>query len=139
MKAKKLIILALALIATATAQAQVVRDADFNTLGRINRNGIARANDGRSVAVFDDKGFLHDKLGNVVVRIKDMDILDPEGNPIGYINRDGTVRDSASNLLGHIDISDGKVTDASDNVLGYARGIRVDWIACYYFFKLFEF
>ena len=41
-------------------------------------------------------------------------------------------------IVGTINLSDGKVTDANQKVLGFARGIRVDWIACYYFFDFFK-
>jgi hypothetical protein len=57
---------------------------------------------------------------------------------IGYINNDGTVRDGESNVLGYISISDGKVSDAEKQTIGFARGVRVDWIACYYFFGMFD-
>ena len=35
-------------------------------------------------------------------------------------------------------INDGKVTNAQKQTIGFARGVRVDWIACYYFFRLFD-
>jgi len=81
---------------------------------------------------------VRDNKGNVLGRIANLEIFDPEGERIGYINTDGTVRDGESNVLGHINLNDGKVTDANNQTLGFARGIRVDWIACYYFFKMFK-
>ena len=47
------------------------------------------------------------------------------------------MRDGESNVLGYININDGKVTDAQKQTIGFARGVRVDWIACYYFFHFF--
>ena len=91
---------------TATqASAQVLRDADFNSIGRINGNGVVR------------DGTMHS---------------------IGSFDADGTVRDGESNVLGYISINDGKVTDAEKKTIGFARGVRVDWIACYYFFHFFD-
>ena len=98
-------VLALAGIMATQAGAQVLRDADFNSIGRINGNGVVRDATGRSAGLFDD---------------------------------DGTVRDGESNLLGCISINDGKVTNANKETIGFARGVRVDWIACYYFFHFFD-
>jgi len=120
------------------ASAQVLRDANFESLGRINSNGIVRGNDARSIGTFDGDGTVRDNKGNVLGRIANLEIFDPEGERIGYINTDGTVRDGESNVLGHINLNDGKVTDANNATLGFARGIRVDWIACYYFFNMFK-
>ena len=102
-----LMVVVMALIASMTtgASAQVLRDADFNSIGRINGNGVVRDATGRSAGLFDD---------------------------------DGTVRDGESNVLGYISINDGKVSDAQKQTIGFARGVRVDWIACYYFFHFFE-
>ena len=98
------LVLALAGIMATGAEAQVLRDADYNSIGRINGNGVVRNEAGRSAGSFD---------------------------------ADGTVRDGESNVLGYININDGKVTDAQKQTIGFARGVRVDWIACYYFFHMF--
>jgi len=132
------VVLALAACMTAPAGAQVLRDASFNSVGRINNNGIVRDNTARSLGVFDLDGTIRDKAGTKLGSISNLEIFDSTGERIGYINTDGTVRDGASNTLGHVNISDGKVTDASGQTLGFARGIRVDWIACYYFFNFFK-
>ena len=120
------------------AGAQVLRDADFNSIGRINGNGVVRNETGRSAGSFDADGTVRDVSGKAVGTIKQLEIFDMEGTRIGYINTDGTVRDGASNILGYININDGKVTDAQKQTIGFARGVRVDWIACYYFFHFFE-
>ena len=112
--------LVLALAASFTAQAQVLRDANYNAIGRINGNGVVRDAEGHSIGSFDDE------------------IFDKDGERIGYINSDGNVRDGESHPMGAVNLSDGKVTDARHNTLGYARGIRVDWIACYYLFRFFD-
>ena len=120
------------------ASAQVLRDADFNSIGRINGNGVVRNEAGRSAGSFDADGTVRDAKGNAVGAIKQLEIFDTEGKRIGYINTDGTVRDGESNILGYISINDGKVSDAEKKTLGFARGVRVDWIACYYFFHFFD-
>ena len=120
------------------ASAQVVRDADFNSIGRINGNGVVRDVNGRSIGTFDADGTVRDMSGKALGCIKQLEIFDTEGTRIGYINTDGTVRDGESNVLGYISINDGKVTDADKQTIGFARGVRVDWIACYYFFHFFD-
>ncbi len=117
------------------ATAQVLRDASGNnTVGRIAGNGVIRDAAMHSVGSFDPDGTVRNAQGTAVGKIVRLEVFDTAGERIGYINSDGTVRDGNSNKLGYISLSDGKVTDANHKTLGYARGIRVDWIACYYFF-----
>ena len=132
------IVLAVAGIMATQVSAQVVRDADFNSIGRINGNGVVRDASGRSAGSFDDDGTVRDVKGNAVGVIKELEIFDMAGTRIGYINNDGTVCDGESNVLGYISINDGKVTNAEKQTIGFARGVRVDWIACYYFFHFFD-
>ena len=120
------------------ASAQVLRDADFNSIGRINGNGVVRDGTMHSIGSFDADGTVLNAKGTAVGKIQELEIFDMAGNRIGYINTDGTVRDGESNVLGYISINDGKVTDAQKQTIGFARGVRVDWIACYYFFHFFE-
>jgi hypothetical protein len=131
------LVLALAGIMATGAEAQVLRDADYNSIGRINGNGVVRNEAGRSAGSFDADGTVRDVSGQAVGVIKQLEIFDMAGTRIGYINTDGTVRDGESNVLGYININDGKVTDAQKQTIGFARGVRVDWIACYYFFHMF--
>ena len=131
------LVLALAGILATQASAQVLRDADFNSIGRINGNGVVRDATGHSAGSLDADGTVLVK-GTAVGVIKDLEIFDTQGTRIGYISTDGTVHDGESNVLGYISISDGKVTDAEKKTIGYARGVRVDWIACYYFFHFFD-
>lgn len=136
---KRYALLLAALLSLSTnAQAQVLRNADFEAIGRISPNGMVRDAAAHSLGSFDPDGTIKDKSGAVRGRIQRLEIFDTDGTRIGYINTDGTVRTGESNLLGNISISDGKVTDAQHNVLGFARGIRVDWIACYFFFDFFS-
>ncbi len=132
------VVLALTGIMATQADAQVLRDADFNSIGRINGNGVVRDETGRSAGSFDADGTVLNVKGTAVGVIKELEIYDTAGNRIGYINTDGTVRDGESNILGYISINDGKVTDAEKKTIGFARGVRVDWIACYYFFHFFD-
>ena len=133
-----IVVLALAGIMSTQLSAQVIRDADFNSIGRINGNGVVRNEAGRSVGSFDADGAVRSNDGSALGIIKQLDIFDTQGNRIGYINPNGAVHDGESNVLGYISINDGKVTDAEKNTIGFARGVRVDWIACYFFFHFFE-
>ena len=118
--------------------AQVLRDAsNDNTVGRIAGNGLVRNSAMMTIGRFDADGTVRTADGTAKGKIVRLEIFDTAGTRIGYINTDGTVRDGNSNKLGHVNLSDGKVTDAENRTLGYARGIRVDWIACYYFFDFF--
>ena len=132
------VVLAVAGIMATQADAQVLRDADFNSIGRINGNGVVRNEAGRSVGTFEADGTVRDTGGKALGTIKQLEIYDTNGQRIGYINTDGTVRDGQSNVLGYISINDGKVTDDKKQTIGFARGVRVDWIACYYFFHFFD-
>jgi hypothetical protein len=131
-------VLAMVGMMSTQVSAQVLRDADFNSIGRINGNGVVRDETGRSAGSFDADGTVLNVKGTAVGVIKELEIFDTAGNRIGYINTDGTVRDGESNILGYISINDGKVTDAEKKTIGFARGVRVDWIACYYFFHFFD-
>ncbi|MBQ0069973.1 MAG: hypothetical protein KBT09_09525 [Bacteroidales bacterium] len=122
-----------------SSNAQVLRDAaNDKTVGRIAGNGVVRDDAFHSVGSFDADGTVRDANGAALGKIVRLEIFDNAGNRVGYINTDGTIRDGNSNKLGHVNLTDGKVTDADHHVLGYARGIRVDWIACYYFFDFFK-
>ena len=118
--------------------AQVLRDADYNSVGRIAGNGLVRDASQRSIGSFEADGTVKDKAGVTRGRINRLEIFNASGTRIGYIKTDGTVCDGESNVLGTINLNDGKVVDANQKVLGFARGIRVDWIACYYFFDFFK-
>lgn len=133
-----LLLMALTVLLPARAGAQVLRDADYNSIGRISGNGMVRDANHQSVGTFDPDGAVRDKSGAVVARIKRMEVFDAAGKRVGYINSDGSVRDGDSKPMGAINLNDGKVTDAQHRTVGYARGIRVDWIACYYLFKFFD-
>lgn len=132
------IVLTLSGIMATSASAQVLRDADFNSIGRINGNGVVRDGNYRSIGSFDADGTVRNAKDVIVGTIKQLEIYDTTGTRIGYINTDGTVHDGESKVLGYININDGKVSDAQKQTIGFARGVRVDWIACYYFFDFFK-
>ena len=138
MKKLLTLVLALAGFTAADVSAQVVRDADYKSIGRINGNGVVRDGTMHSIGSFDADGTVRAADGTAKGIIKQLEIFDTEGTRIGYIHTDGTVHDGESNVLGYISISDGKVTDADKRTIGFARGVRVDWIACYFFFHFFE-
>ena len=131
------VVLALAGIMATGASAQVLRDADYNSVGHIAGNGLVRDAHQRSIGSFEADGTVKDKAGVTRGRISKLEIFDAAGTRVGYIKTDGTVCDGESRVLGTINLNDGKVTNVDHKVLGFARGIRVDWIACYYFFDFF--
>ena len=131
-------IMVMAMAWSMSAQAQVLRDADYKSVGRIAGNGLVRDASQRSIGSFEADGTVKDKAGVTRGHISRLEIFDASGTRIGYIKTDGTVCDGESRVLGTINLNDGKVTDANQRVLGFARGIRVDWIACYYFFDFFK-
>ena len=98
-----LLLLAAALIAP-QAQAQVLRDADYNAIGRINGNGNVRTNDYHSLGSFENDGRVLNAAGNEVARIKRMEIFAPDGALIGCIaEQDGTTYAQISALVGSWD------------------------------------
>ena len=121
-----------------TVQAQVLRNPDYQAMGRISPNGIVRNAESMSMGSFEPDGTVLDRSGNAVGRISRLEIFDTQGQRIGYINTNGVVHNGEGEVMGTISLNDGKVTDAKHTVLGYARGIRVDWIACYFFFDFFK-
>ena len=122
----------------ACAQAQVLRNVDYQAIGRISPNGVVRNAESMSVGSFEPDGTVCDRSGNAVGRINRLEIFDTEGKRVGYINTNGVVHNGEGEVMGTISLNDGKVTDAKHAVMGYARGIRVDWIACYFFFDFFK-
>ena len=133
-----IMVVALLMAGAVTAGAQVLRDANFNSIGRINTNGVVRDGDGRSLGEFNTDGTVKDRDGRVRGKIVRLEIFSPAGERVGYITSEGEVRDGESRVIGAVSLGDGKVSDAAGNTLGFARGVRVDWIACYYLFKMFD-
>ena len=115
-------------------QAQTLRDAEYHSMGRISPNGTVRDANYQSIGFFDKNGNVLDKANRVVGKVKNLQIYNPEGERIGYINTDGSVCNGESLVLGKI----GKVLDNEKNVIGYAQGISFEWIACYFFFDFFK-
>lgn len=137
MKALKAHIVTIALLLAAClatgASSQTLRDANYHNMGRISPNGVVRGANSQSIGFFDSDGTVRDSNNKAIGKIKAMQIYDNSGTRIGYVNTDGTVHDGESRTLGKID-RNGKVTDASQKVIGYAQGVKYEWIACYYFF-----
>ena len=135
---KIIMVVALLMAGAVAGEAQVLRDANFNSIGRINTNGVVRDGDGRSLGEFNTDGTVKDRDGRVRGKIVRLEIFNAAGERVGYITSEGEVHDGESRVIGAVSLGDGKVSDASGNTLGFARGVRVDWIACYYLFKMFN-
>ena len=137
---KKIITLLLvALLGITVAQAQNLRDGDYNYIGKISPNGTVRDAKYRALGFFNADGTIANAQNKLVGSVTgDLQILDKDGQRIGFVTVEGEVRDGESHLLGTIDRSTGKVTDADGKVVGYANGISMLWIAAYYFFPFFH-
>lgn len=121
------------------ASAQVIRDSNFESIGRISPNGVVRDGDYRAVGFFNPDGTVADRHGNVVGRItRDNKFLNTDGERVGYANLDGSVHDGESRLLGRVDLKTGKVTDREGKTIGYANSLPLSKIACYFFFDFFK-
>lgn len=121
------------------ARAQSLRDGDYNFIGKITPNGTVRNNKYVAIGFFNGDGTLANSKGKITGRLnKDLNIYDTDNNRIGYITIEGRVYDGESNLLGKIDRNSGKVTRADEQVIGYAHGVSMLWIAAYYFFDFFD-
>lgn len=129
--------LSLGALLTTGTQAQTLRDANYHNIGRISPNGVVRDANSQSKGFFDNDGTVRNKAGKTVGKVKGLQIYNTAGERIGYINTDGTVRDGESRILGKIEKS-GKVLDAGNNIIGYAQNVHYQWIACYFFFGLFN-
>lgn len=55
---------------------------------------------------------------------------------IGRIESNGTVRNASNATIGRVD-SDGTVRNSSNATIGYARGIKKEWAAVFFFFGMF--
>ena len=117
------------------AQAQTLRDASYHNIGRISPNGVVR-NSQQSIGFFDNDGTVRNRNNKAVGKVN-LAIYNTAGTRMGYINADGTVRDGESRVLAKTE-KNGKVTDASHNVIGYAAGVAYEWVACYFFFGFFN-
>ena len=115
------------------SKAQTLRDANYHNMGRISPNGIVRDASSQSIGFFDSDGTVRDHKNKALGKIKAMQVYNNAGTRIGYVNTDGTVHDGESRTIGKID-RNGKVTDANQKVIGYAQGVKYEWIACYFFF-----
>lgn len=55
---------------------------------------------------------------------------------IGKIESNGTVRNGSNAMIGRVE-SDGTVRNSSNATIGYARGIKKEWAAVFFFFGMF--
>lgn len=124
---------------TGMVSAQNLRDGNYNYIGKISPNGTVRDAKYNALGFFNSDGTIANAQNKLVGSVtKDLQILDKDGERIGFVTVEGEVNDGESHLLGTIDRATGKVTDANGNVVGYANGISMLWIAAYYFFPFFQ-
>lgn len=120
-------------------QAQTLRDASYNYVGKITPNGTVRNSEYAAVGFFNTDGTIANAKGKTVGSVdRKMQFFNKAGERIGYLSATGEVRDGESNLLGNIELKSGKVTNAAGEVMGYANGISIQRVAAYYFFDFFK-
>jgi hypothetical protein len=137
LKMKKLLFILVALLlCTATAlDAQTLRDKNGAKIGAIKSNGTVENKNGAKIGKFDgDK--IYDANGRTKGKIDKETIYDANGRKLGKVSYSGEVRDANGRLLGKV--SDGKVKNATGQIIGQYEGIRRnDYVACYFFFGFF--
>ncbi len=121
-------------------------DENGNIIGQVgNKRRLAQDESGNVIGYIDENGTVRDDRGNVVGRTdKDGEVVrtvkdsgehviagkkgkaikvayDKDGNIIGYIDEDGTVRDFNGNVIGKVD-ADGNIIDENGNIIGRVGG-----------------
>ncbi len=56
---------------------------------------------------------------------------------IGKVESDGTVRNASNSYIGKVE-NDGTVRNSSNSCIGYAKGVKKEWAAIYFFFNFFK-
>lgn len=97
-----------------------VIDGDNYIIGYIDNDGTIRYSDRSVMGYIADDGTVTNKYDRVM----------------GYIGDDGTVSDRDGNLIGNINLVNGKITDNSDRVMGYIDSTyHISAIAYIFFFE----
>ena len=85
-----------------------------------------------------DAQTLRNSSGNAIGKIEsDGTVRDKSGNRVGQITSSGEIRSSSGNTIGKID-NDGTVRNGSNSCIGYAKGVKKEYAAVYFFFNFFK-
>lgn len=138
-----LIIVGIGVASLTDAEAQSLRDGNYNYIGKILPNGTVRNERYVAIGFFNGDGTIADRHGKMQGRVStsELAIYDDDGKRIGFLTTDGRVFDGESVQVGTIDRNSGKVTqldDGEEKTIGYAHGVSMLWIAAYYFFDFFD-
>ena len=106
-------------IGKAGAERKLAYDAGGNVIGYVENDGNVHDFNGNIVGKMDKNGKITDLAGNIIGKVGATQRLayDADGNVIGYVDDDGTVRDFDGNVIGRMDAS-GNVVDANGNIIG---------------------
>ena len=100
---------------------RIALDKNGKIMGFVDEKGVVHDFDGAFLGTTDEKGQLirRDYSGDIVGRTGEAEelVVDENGNVIGYINKDGNVRDFNGNMIGHVD-ENGNIVDGNGNIIG---------------------
>jgi hypothetical protein len=113
--------------------AQVLQGADMNKVATIKPDGTVLDEADKLAGHIKKDGMVTDKQSVITGYIKADGTIENEAHAIvGYVQNDGTVLDKDKKTIGSI--KEGVVTSASNETIGYAKGVPVKWAAVYFFF-----
>lgn len=119
-----------------TVPAQVLKDASYRMMGRVEANGVVKDANYRMIGKIESDGSIKNANYWLVGKIMpDGTIKDSSYRMIGKVEKDGTVKDSSYRFIGKVK-DDGTVVDQSYRMIGHAKGVPATYVAVIYFFKL---
>ena len=134
---KRIALLLLSLFCiTVVGFAQICRDKNNMTIGRIESDGTVRNASNMKIGCFD-RGVIRNASNMKIGRIEGSTIRDKSNMKIGYIESDGTVRDASNLKIGIVE-RNGTIRNKSNMKIGSADGVNPTYAAVFYFFNLFN-
>ena len=119
-----------------TVPAQVLKDASYRLMGRVEANGVVKDANYRMIGKIESDGSIKNANYWLVGKIMpDGTIKDSSYRMIGKVEKDGTVKDSSYRFIGKVK-DDGTVVDQSYRMIGHAKGVPATYAAVMYFFKM---
>ena len=119
-----------------TVPAQVLKDASYRLMGRVEANGVVKDANYRMIGKIESDGSIKNANYWLVGKIMpDGTIKDSSYRMIGKVEKDGTVKDSSYRFIGKVK-DDGTVVDQSYRMIGHANGVPATYAAVIYFFNL---
>ena len=103
-----------------------IRNNNYTVLGTLNFNGDLISADNRKLGKIDENGEIFDEQNNFIAKanplqyysaVRQMVVVDNNGNFLGYLDDYGNVTDKKGNVIGYKD-SSGKLVDNNGNIIG---------------------